>query len=367
MLLRVNGSTARSSIRRAVQTTTTKPTHRRTLICIPKSSSSSSSSSSTAAASTSSSRHYATAAGPLNSFGSLKLPDNYIPPTQPPSARRPETRKSQLLRAYTALLRSMPLILFLQHNNLTAVEWAAVRRELRAALAQVEEPAPEEGVEAPINIASAIELQVVRTRIFDVALKITEFFDPEAAAAKQGNRKSNAYTHDLSMTAYETIKAANIDDPSTAYAQIRPLLVGPVAAVTFPAASPAHLAAVLRVLAPNAAAGFPPPPRRKTPGYYEPAVQSALQKLILVGGRVEGRVFDNDAVRWVGGIKGGLGGLRAQLVATLQGAGLGLSAALEGGAKGLWFALEGRRTQLEEEAGGGKKMEEEGAKEESSS
>ena len=266
-----------------------------------------------------------------------------------------------MLRSYTALLRSTPLILFFQHNNVTAVEWAAIRRELRAALAQVEEPAPETegttegGPAAPaVNIASGIELQVLRTRIFDVALKITEFFDPSAAAK---GKKSNAYTHDLSMTAYETIKKAPIDDPNTTYAQIRPLLVGPVAAVTFPAASPGHLAAVLRILAPNAAAGFPAPTRKKTPGYYELSAQSGLQKLILVGGRVEGRVFDNDAVRWVGGIKGGLGGLRAQLVATLQGAGLGLAAALEGGAKSLWFSLETRRSQLEEEANGGKKEE----------
>ena len=377
---RVNASTARSSIRRAVQatkptnktlTTTTNPSKSSYIPTCPAATERHASLQnhlpSTLPRTVASSRHYATTAtvsgaGPVPKIplGSLRLPDDYVPPTQPPSARRPETRKSQMLRAYTALLRSTPLILFLQHNNVTAVEWAAIRRELRAALAQVEDPAP--GVEseggstmAAADISSAIELQVLRTRIFDVALKITEFFDPSAAA--QGER-SNTYTHDLSMAAYQTIKKAPTDDPATAYAQISPLLVGPVAAVTFPAASPAHLAAVLRVLAPNAAAGFPPPTRKKSPGYYELSAQSGLQKLILVGGRIEGRVFDNDAVRWVGGIKGGLGGLRAQLVATLQGAGLGLTTALEGGAKGLWFALEGRKSQLEEESDGGKKKEE---------
>lgn len=200
-----------------------------------------------------------------------------------------------------------------------------------------------------MDISPAIELQVLRTRIFDVALKITEFFD----AGAQTDR-SNAYTHDLSATAYETIKKAPVDDPATVYAQISPLMVGPVAAVTFPAVSPAHLAAVIKVLAPSPPQ-FPAPTRKKSPSYYEPTFQSGVQKLILVGSRIEGRVFDRDGVNWVGGIEGGLDGLRAQLVAMLQSAGLGLTTALEGGSKGLWLALEGRRTQLDEEANGGRK------------
>ncbi|KAI1074065.1 hypothetical protein F5B20DRAFT_565093 [Whalleya microplaca] len=294
------------------------------------------------------SRQYASASTSQIPFGSMRLPDNYIPPTQPPSARRPEQRKTQLLRAYTALLRSTPLILFFQHNNITAVEWAAIRRELRAALAQLPPPVvgPDGGV--PVDVAAGIELQVLRTRIFDVAFKIVEFFDPAAQPAR-----SNAYAHDLSATAYEAISKATVDE-STAYGQIRPLLIGPIAAVAFPAVSPAHLAAVLKVLAPSAPA-FPAPSRKKNPGYYELTAQSGLQKLLLVGGRIEGKVFDHDAVKWVGGIEGGLDGLRAQLVAMLQSAGLGLTTALEGNSKGLWLALEGRRTQLEDEANGGKK------------
>ncbi|KAH9904072.1 hypothetical protein F4778DRAFT_80360 [Xylariomycetidae sp. FL2044] len=292
-------------------------------------------------------RHYATASVPPVPLGGLRLPEDYIPPTQPPSARRPELRKTQLLRAYTALLRSTPLMLFFQHNNLTAVEWAAVRRELRAALAQVPAPVvngPDGG--PPVDIKSAIEFQVLRTRMFNVAFKIVEYFDPGAHAAQ-----SNAYTHDLSATAYETIRSARVDEGS-AFGQMSPLLVGPVAAVTFPSVSPAHLAAALRVLAP-AAPDFPAPARKKSPGYWEPAAQSGLQKLILVGGRVEGKAFDRDGVKWVGGIEGGLDGLRAQLVAMLQSAGLGLTSALEGQGKGLWLALEGRRTQLDDEASGG--------------
>lgn len=187
-----------------------------------------------------------------------------------------------------------------------------------------------------------------------MAFKIVEFFSGEAQAGR-----SNAYQHDLSSTAYETISQAAVDDTTTAYGQISPLLVGPVAAVTFPAVSPAHLAAVLSVLAPSPPA-FPAPSRRKNPGYYDLTAQSGLHKLILVGGRVEGRVFDHEGVRWVGGIAGGVEGLRAQLVSMLQSAGLGLTTALEGHGKGLWLALEGRRTQLEEEESGVAKKEKEG-------
>ncbi|KAI1767790.1 hypothetical protein GGR53DRAFT_480708 [Hypoxylon sp. FL1150] len=296
-------------------------------------------------------RNYAsTSASPIP-LDSLRLPDDYIPPTQPPSARRPDQRKSQLIRSYTALLRSTPLILFFQHNNLTAVEWAAIRRELRAALAKV--PAPVVGPDGglPVNISAGIELQVIRTRMFDVAFKIVEFFDAEAQTGR-----SNAYKHDLSSTAYETISKATVDETS-AYGQISPLLVGPVAAVTFPSVSPAHLAAALSILAPSPP-GFPAPSRKKNPGYYDLTTQTGLQKLLLIGGRIEGRVFDTDGVKWVGGIEGGIEGLRAQLVAMLQSAGLGLTTALEGHGKGLWLTLEGRRTQLEEEGGAKKEGEE---------
>ncbi|KAI0432488.1 hypothetical protein F5Y09DRAFT_301518 [Xylaria sp. FL1042] len=338
MPLRLNCST-RSSVGRALQRTTKSSP--RVRVIIPQN------------ATRAASRQYATAASPVPLAG-LRLPDDYIPPTQPPSARRPELRKAQLLRSYTAMLRSTPLMLFFQHNNLTAVEWAAVRRELRAALADVPAPVPGPDGTVPVDVASGIELQVIRTRIFNVACKIVEYFKSEDQV-----EKSNAYTHDLSKTAYEAIKGAKIDE-SSIYAQINPLIIGPVATVTFPSVSPAHLAAVLRVLAPSPPA-FPAPTRKKNPGYHDPIAQSGFQKLILVGGRIEGKAFDNDGVKWVGGIEGGLDGLRAQLVSLLQNAGLGLTTALEGHSKGLWLALEGRRTQLEEESNGGKKEGEAGS------
>ncbi|KAK3306844.1 uncharacterized protein B0T15DRAFT_155280 [Chaetomium strumarium] len=309
-------------------------------------------------------RTYATAA-PASRVSSFNVPADYVPPTKPPSARPSDTRKSQLLRTYTALLRSTPLILIFQHNNLTAVEWAAVRRELRIALNGVSTPGT-----GSAEIAETTQLQVIRTRIFDVALKIVEFHDPSkvaptTASTLSGEKIQVVYNHDLSPAAYDAVKAATKGDAplpnSTAYAQLSPLLVGPMAILTLPAVSPTHLAAALSVLCPSPPA-FPPPSKKKSPGYHEPIAQSGLQKLMLVGGRIEGKVFDLEGVKWVGGIEGGLDSLRAQLVYMLQSAGLGLTSALEGASKSLWLTMESRRSVLEEEQNGGK----EGEKKESS-
>ncbi|KAH8911300.1 hypothetical protein BR93DRAFT_923987 [Coniochaeta sp. PMI_546] len=302
---------------------------------------------STSITSTSTPRSYATSVSSTSSLGALRLPADYVPPTKPPTARPPEVRKAQLLRTYTSLLRSTPLILVFQHNNLTALEWAAVRRELRLALAAVS-TAPEDAL-----VTADVKLQIIRTRIFDVALKIVEFFDPSSVApVKSGSNKNRVYNHDLSKAAYKAIKSVPQEPEKLAdspYGQLSPLMVGPLAILTFPAVSPAHLAAALSILAPQAPA-FPAPSRKKNPGYYEPTVQTALQKLLLVGGRIEGRVFDVEGVRWVGGIDGGLDSLRAQLVYLLQSAGLGLTTALEGASKSLWLTMESRRSVLEEES-----------------
>lgn len=240
-------------------------------------------------------------------------------------------------------------MLMFQHNNVTATEWAAIRRELRAALAAVAPPSTTPGA---LDVAPHISLQVVRTRMFTQALKVVEFYDP----AKVDPSKTK-YTHDLSAVAYETVKAAeeSIPEDST-YAQLSPLLVGPLALLAFPAVSPQHLAAALSILAPNPPA-FPAPTRKKNPGYYELTTQTGLQKLMLVGGRIEGKVFDGDGIKWVGGIEGGLDGLRAQLVHMLHSAGMGLTSALEGASKSLWVTMESRRQQLEDAGKEGEKKE----------
>ncbi|CAK7272331.1 hypothetical protein SEPCBS119000_005066 [Sporothrix epigloea] len=286
------------------------------------------------------------------------LPADYVPPTQPLSAKQPDIRKAQLLRTYTQLLRTTPLILMFQHNNLTGTEWAALRRELSLALAKVDAEQKKLGIALPEAFADSIRMQVVRTRMLDVAMRITEFFDPATvtpeatAAATRGRAKAGTiYDHDLSHAANAAIKKAVEEGRATpensVYGQLHPLLVGPVALLTFPDISPAHLAAALSVLAPSPPA-FPVPSRKKNPSYHEPIVQSALQKLLLVGGRIEGKAFDMNGVRWVGGLQGGRAGLQAQLVALLQNAGMGLVSALEGAGKSLWLTMESRKTQLED-------------------
>ncbi|KJZ73259.1 hypothetical protein HIM_07263 [Hirsutella minnesotensis 3608] len=277
-----------------------------------------------------------------------QFPVESIPSTKPLSARPVETRKSQLIRTYTSLLRTSPLILFFQHSNLTAVEWVAVRRELKKALSLVSHPTDADS--SPANLSTRVQLQVIRTNMFDVALKIVEFHNPETnpmlkAASQTAQRP---LVHDLSQSAYETSRNTPIP-PESSYAQIQPLMVGPLAALVLPAVSPAHLAAALSVLAP-VPGKFPAPSRKKNPGYHEATCQNALAKLVLVGGRIEGKIFDQSGVVWVGGIQGGMDGLRNQLLNILQGAGLGITNALEGGGRNIWLALEGRKIQLEEES-----------------
>jgi large subunit ribosomal protein L10 len=292
---------------------------------------------------------YATVAAVQNMASGLALPIERAPATKPPSARPVETRKSQLIRTYTSLLRSSPLMLFFQHSNLTAVEWAAVRRELKKALEAVPVSNTLTGIEEA-KIAKHMQVQVLRTNMFKVALKIAEFHNPEAAAALASTPRTNhgPVVHDLSKAAYEATTSKDLPQDS-AFSQLEPLMIGPMAALVLPALSTAHLAAALSILSP-VPGKFPAPTRKKNPGYYDPTCQEGLSKILLVGGRIEGKIFDQAGVSWVGGIEGGLDGLRAQLVAILQGAGLGVTNALEGGSRSLWLALEGRKMQLEDES-----------------
>merc|ERR1712000_27472 len=295
--------------------------------------------------STSSNYEYAARAEAVKMVSDPRFPPEHLPKTKPPSARPVETRKTQMIRAYTSLLRSTPLMLFFQHNNLTAVEWTAVRRELGKAIRAVSTPS------LSVDISDDIRLQVVRTNMLNVAMKIVEFHDPEAAAALETTPRTSRgpLVHDLSQVAYKTIKTVEVP-PQSVYGQIEPLMVGPMAALTIPAVSPQHLAAALSILSP-VAGKFPAPKKRKNPGYHEFTVQSAISKLVLVGGRVEGKTFDQSGLHWVGGIEGGIDGLRAQLVTLLQSAGLGITPTLEGPSKSLWLTVESRKTQLEEDSG----------------
>jgi large subunit ribosomal protein L10 len=274
------------------------------------------------------------------------LPADYVPPTQPPSARRPELRQSQLIRSYTSLLRSTPLMLFFQQGNVTALEWLAVRRELRRALNAVPPYRSMDGKET--DLAPYVQFQNLNGRLFKVALKITEYYDAEAARALPTTARTKRHgplVHDLSVAAYEATKAAEITEDSV-YRQLEGLLQGSLVVLTIPAVSPAHLAAALSILSPGP--DFPAPTRKRVPSYHDPIAQRGLAKIMLVGGRVENRVFDTSDIKWVGGIQGGLDGLRAQLVSILQGAGLNLTGTLESAGRSLWVSLESHRFAMEE-------------------
>ena len=251
--------------------------------------------------------------------------------TQPPSYKPAEFRKTQLHRQYTSLLRSSPLVLLFQHNNLKAVEWAGLRRELATALRKVDtELAASNPDTSATSVADAAKMHTFQTGIFASALKIVEFYKPEEHGIPS-----------LSKQAYGIAKQKN----AKLRTGLEPLLSGPLMAVAFPAVSPQHLKATLEILAPNET--FPAPKRKALPSLYDPPVQAGLQKLMLLGARVDGDVFDMDGARWVGGIKGGIGGLRSQLVYMLSSVGAGITNTLEGAAKSLWVTMESRRQDME--------------------
>jgi large subunit ribosomal protein L10 len=280
-----------------------------------------------------------------------------FPPTQPPSHKLPDMRKSQLHRQYQSLLKSTPLMLIFQHNNLTSAELNGIRRELAAALRKVDEA---EGT----ALSNFVKLQVIQTGIFASALQVVESYEPsrpvkhskapptelpESKHRKEGSsipdKSDPQFTHGLSVQAYQTAKAAR--KYGKQHSELAPLLKGPLVLLTFPTVSPAYLRAALTIISPSGR--FPAPKRRANPTYHEPAVQSGIHKLMLLGARAEGRVFDTEGARWIGGIEGGLTGLRSQLVALLQQFGMGVTNTLEAASKSLYFSLENRRGMLEEE------------------
>lgn len=236
----------------------------------------------------------------------------------------------------------------------------ALRREVAQAARKVDGSIAAEG-QADANPADGIKVQIIQAGIFAAALRIVEFFRPESLPEASSPHASDPATqssaelantlptphdpslrHGLSRAAHDAVANKRLS------LALDPLLCGPLAVVSFPTVSPQHLKAVLSILAPSAP-GYPAPTRRANPGYYDSSVQDGLQKLLLLGARVEGRVFDTDGTRWVGGIEGGRDGLRGQLVAMLQGIGAGITTTLESTGKSLYFTVESRRGMLEDE------------------
>ena len=253
-------------------------------------------------------------------------------------------------------------MLLFQHNNLKSSEWVGIRRELSIALRKVDEArkAAGQGPEGD-SLADGVKLQIIQTGIFATALKIVEFYKPEEQKTTRldptdpstpSSAKIPIYsshgeelTHTLSKAAHEAI--TSVKTPH----DLHPLLSGPLVLLTFPSVSPQYMKTALSILSPSPG-NFPAPTRRANPGWHDPTVQGGLQKLLLLGARVEGKVFDVEGTKWVGGIEGGLDGLRGQLVAMLQNIGGGLTNTLESAGKSLYFTVEGRRSMLEDEEKG---------------
>ena len=302
-----------------------------------------------------------TPAPPIQQTHKAAPPVLRYPPTQPPSHKPPEVRKTQLHRQYQSLLKSSPLILIFQHNNVKAVEWMSIRRELAIALRKLDAERAKNGQE---TLADEVKMQVIQTNIFASALRVVEFFNPEQSMLDHAQHPTDPrtptsaqipqtsndaederFTHGLYRRAHEIANNRKLK------LELEPLLSGPLAVVAFPDVAPQYLKAVLSILSPSKP-DFPAPSRKASPDYYEPAVQAGLQKLMLLGARVEGKVFDVDGTKWVGSIPGGRDGLRAQLVQMLQGIGGSLTSALEGASKSLYFTVEGRRMDMEEKEKG---------------
>lgn len=235
-------------------------------------------------------------------------------------------------------------MLLFQHNNIKAVEWTGIRRELANALKKADEELARNGDET--NVGQSSKIQIVQTGIFASALKVVEFWEP--TQLDEHVNADPSLTHGLSKNAYFKAKSAKLQHG------LEPLLSGPMAILTLPSVSPAHVKAALSILAPSK--DIPAPKRRLAPGYYEPAVQAGLNKLMFLGARVEGKVFDMEGAKWVGSIEGGLMGLRSQLVAMLQGVGAGVTNTLESAGKSLYLTVEGRRGMLEDEQKEGKEQ-----------
>lgn len=192
--------------------------------------------------------------------------------------------------------------------------------------------------------------------MLEAALRIVEYFQPPQTpnpsldstdAGLTDIKNDPSLTHALSTAAYTAAKAHEREHP------LSTLLIGNIALLTLPTVSPQHLKAALSILSP-VPGKFPAPTRRANPSYHEPAVQEGLKKLVLLAARVDGEVFDTEGARWVGGIEGGMEGLRGQLVQILQMGGVNVANTLEAQGRSLWMAMEGRRRDMDEKEGGGK-------------
>lgn len=272
------------------------------------------------------------------------------PSSEQPIPHRPyEARKTLLHRTYVSLLRSTPLLVLFQHNNLKGGEWMAIRRELASALVNVDNTILQaytssnvsslengEGKDGnenntsssspppppPKSLASLIKVKVIHGNVFQAALRVAEYLPPEIRVPGS------------SREAFD----ATISQKKTH--EMMPLLVGPLGILEIPTVSPPHLLAALNVLFPE---------KKTFKKGTDPALISGLSKVLLLGARIDKKTVDGGMTRWVSGL-GGVEQLRGELVAILHSVPQSLVGGLESPAKGLWYAVEGRRSMLEDES-----------------
>ncbi|KAK6531452.1 hypothetical protein TWF281_008256 [Arthrobotrys megalospora] len=270
-----------------------------------------------------------------------------IPPgsNQPPSHRPYNSRQTLLHRTYISLLRSTPLMVVFQHNNLRANELVAIRRDLKFAMANVDaqvaasQPAPipdEDGnvPPQPRPVGEQVKIMVVNTELFSASLRVAEYLPKDSKVGSSSGPE-----------AYDMTVQHRGSHPMEA------LLVGPVGVIQFPTVSPPHLLAVLNLLFPEKATF-----RKGT----DPLFISGVSKMLLLGAKVDkvgGPTIDTGALKHITSL-GDLVTLRGQLLGLMQSAGAGLVATLQSPVKALWVTMDGRRKMLDPESQ--KSAEEEG-------
>jgi large subunit ribosomal protein L10 len=214
-------------------------------------------------------------------------------------------------------------MLVFQHNNVRAVEWTALRREVAIALNKLSPGADLDPV------AQGIKITMLQGAIFSAAMRVAEYYDP-----------SNGSLHGTSKEAYELTKKRKKHP-------IAPIITGPVGIVTFPVASPEYLKTVMAVMFPESG--------RAARG-MDPLAASGLQKLVLLTARVDGhvaagkvgagQVMEVGKVKWLSTLPE-LEGLRGQLVAIFQRIGGGdLARSLEAIPTGVVRTLDAHRKVL---------------------
>ncbi|KAF8456072.1 hypothetical protein BDZ91DRAFT_745974 [Kalaharituber pfeilii] len=254
------------------------------------------------------------------------------PSTQPPSYKAPTSLKTLLQRLYLSLLRSSPLTIVFQHSSVRPVEWIALRRELGLVLNKVDAGLPP----GSTALAPFIKINVVDTALFGVAVRI----------ADQPAPGDKLWAYGASREAYRATISLKKKHP------LAPLLIGPLALLTFPALSPPHITAALDLL-------FPVKKVAQKKG-FDPLAMTALQKIILLGARVQERVIasprvlDDAGIRYLCDLKS-VDELRGEMVALLTSVGGGeIVRTLESVPINLGRTIEGRRKMLEEAGRGGK-------------